>query len=366
MKINFFSLFAVLLVFLSSQSVKAVVIDDLYTVALPVSDQTTDLRREAFESAFRLVLIKVSGSDEAQKSSAILKLAKSSSRYVKQFSYEGRPGVDAEGVAIKLLYLTVNFDQQLIEQLLSKYNFPIWGRERPSSLFVINSQSAGAIQIVTGDSAPKILELLEAAGLKMGVPILFPLMDLEDISKVNVSDVTLRHFKEINNMASRYWPDALVVGEMVGFDLDYWQGTWEVRFADQVFKWQHKAPTQEAIIDQLINHLAGVLALEYALELDQRNQQELLLKISSIRDINHLTSVQKYLRSLNVVESVRVSLVSKEEVTFYLKLRDSIEDLQKIIDTGDILEQKNLPQVDLLSNSFVVVSYDFIGRGISN
>jgi hypothetical protein len=366
MKVKFFSLLVALLGFLSMQTVKAVVIDDLYTVALQVSDQTADLRPAAFEAAFELVLIKVSGSDEAQKTPGILRLSKKSSRYVKQFSYESRPGVDADGVATKFLYLKVNFDQQLIEQLLRKYNFPIWGRERPSSLFVINSQSGGTIQIVTADSAPKVFELLDGAALRMGVPTLLPLMDLKDISLVDVSDVTARHFDVINNMAARYWPDAVVVGEIVELGLDSWQGAWEVRFADQMFEWQHKASTQKDIIDQLINHLASVLALEYALEHHQRNEQELLLKVSSMQGIGHLIMVQKYLESLNVVESVRVALVSKKEVTFYLKLRNSAEDLQKLIDIGNVLEQQGLPQVNLQSSDGVVLSYDLIGRGLSN
>jgi hypothetical protein len=366
MKVKFFSLLVALLGFLSMQTVKAVVIDDLYTVALQVSDQTADLRPAAFEAAFELVLIKVSGSDEAQKNPAILRLSKKSSRYVKQFSYESRPGVDADGVATKFLYLKVNFDQQLIEQLLRKYNFPIWGRERPSSLFVINSQSGGTIQIVTADSAPKVFELLDGASLRMGVPTLLPLMDLKDISLVDVSDVTARHFDVINNMAARYWPDAVVVGEIVELGLDSWQGAWEVRFADQMFEWRHKASTQKDIIDQLINHLASVLALEYALEHHQRNEQELLLKVSSMQGIGHLIMVQKYLESLNVVESVRVALVSKKEVTFYLKLRNSAEDLQKLIGIGNILEQQGLPQVNLQSSDGVVLSYDLIGRGLSN
>lgn len=366
MKVKFFSLLLVLLILSPLQSVKAVVVDDLYTVALPVADQTTGLRLEAFENAFGLVLIKVSGSDEARKNPAISRLAKSSSRYVKQFSYEGRPGVDAEGGSIKLLYLKVNFDQQLIERLLRKHNFPVWGRERPSSLLVINSQSGGSIQIVAGDSAPKIVELLDAAALNMGVPTLLPLMDLEDISLVDVADVTSRHFKVINNMAIRYGPDAIVVGEITKLDSDNWQGAWEVRFADQIFKWRHKAATQAAVIDQLIAHLASVLALEYALEDHQRNEQELLLKVSSMQDINHLISVRKYLGSLNVVDSVRVALVSKEEVTFYLKLRNSAEDLQRLIDIGNVLEQQDLPQVNAQSNGGVVISYDYIGRGVPN
>ena len=366
MKFKFFSLLLVLLILSPLQSVRAVVIDELYTVALPVADQTTGLRLEAFESAFGLVLIKVSGSNEAEKNPAISRLAKNSSRYVKQFSYENRPGIDAEGGATKVLHLKVNFDQQLIERLLRKHNFPVWGRERPSSLLLINSQSDGVVQIVTGDSAPKIVELLDAAALNMGVPTLLPLMDLEDMSQVDVSDVTSRHFKVINNMATRYGPDAIVVGEIIKLDSDNWQGAWEVRFTEQIFKWRHKAATQQAVIDQLIAHLASVLALEYALEDHQGNEQELLLKVSSMPSINHLISVQKYLASLNAVESVRVSLISKEEVTFHLKLRNSAEDLQRLIDIGNILEQQDLPQVNAQSNGGVVINYDFIGRGISN
>jgi hypothetical protein len=366
MKVKIFSLLLVLLFLSPLQSVNAVVVDELYTVALPVSDQTTGLRLQAFEAAFGLVLIKVSGSNEAQKNPDISRLAKRSSRYVKQFSYEGRPSVDAEGGAIKLLYLKVNFDQQLIERLLRKHNFPVWGRERPSSLLVINSKSGGAIEIVTGDSAPEIVELLDAAALNLAVPTLLPLMDLEDIGLVDVADVTSRNFKVINNMASRYAPDAVVVGEILELDSGNWQGAWEVRFSDQAFKWQHKAATQELVIDQLIARLASVLALEYALEDHQSNEQELLLKISSMQNINHLISVQKYLGSLNVVESVQVSLISNEEVTFYLKLRNSAEDLQRLIDIGNVLEQQDLPQVNAQSNGGVVISYDYIGRGISN
>jgi hypothetical protein len=366
MKAKFFSLLLVLLTFLPSQSVKALVMDELYTVELPVSDQTTGLRLGVFETAFELVLTKVSGSDEAKKNPAIMRLGKNSSRYVKQFSYEDRPGVDAEGGAIQLLYLKVNFDQQLIERLLRKHSFPVWGRERPSSLLVINSQFGDAIQLVTADSAPKVAELLYAAALKMGVPMLLPLMDLEDFSLVDVSDVTLRHFNVINDMAIRYGPDAIVVGEIVELDSGNWAGDWEVRFADQVFKWRYNAAAQDAVIDELIAHLARVLALEYALEYNQSNEQELLIKVSSMLDINHLISVRQYLRSLNVVESVRVALISKEKVTFYLKLRNSVEDLRRLIDIGSVLEQQNLAQGDLQLKGDVVINYNFIGRGISN
>lgn len=366
MKTKFFSLLTALLILSPLQSVYAIVIDDLYTIELPVPDQTTSQRLQAFSDAFRLVLTKVSGSDEAQKNPFISKLAQNSSRYVKQFSYLNRSGFDGAGDELMKLHLKVNFDQRLVESLLREHNFPIWGRERPSSLLVINSEVDGNVRLVAGDTAPEVIELLDAAALKMGVPIILPLMDLEDISLVDVADVTARHFNTINMLAARYGPDAIVVGEIVEQGIASWRGAWEVRFAEQIFKWKFAGASRQEVIDQLIAHLASVLALEYALEDHLGNEQELLLKVSSIQNINHLLSVQKYLGSLNVVESVRVALVSGEEITFYMKLRNSAKDLQQLIEIGNVLEQQDLPQVNAQSNGGVVINYDFVGRGLTN
>ena len=61
-----------------------------------------------------------------------------------------------------------------------------------------------------------------------------------------------------------------------------------------------------------------------------------------MQGISPLILVQKYLGSLNVVESVRVALISKKEVTFYLKLRNTVEDLQKLINIGMVVNSKRI------------------------
>jgi len=109
-----------------------------------------------------------------------------------------------------------------------------------------------------------------------------------------------------------------------------------------------------------------VLALEYALEDHRRVEQSLFLKISSLSKFNNLISVQRYLESLSVVDSVRVSLVSDDEVTFKIKLRNSSEDLQRLIELGEVLEQLELPQVNTRDDSQVFLNYAYIDREASN
>jgi uncharacterized protein len=364
--VKLFGLLAALLVFLQVP-VHAVTVEDLFTVELPVADQTTSLRLESFSEAFKQVIVKVSGSDDALRSEAFKRPIKNSARYVKQFRYLTRDlSQEEEELEAENLLLSIDFDQQLIEGLLREHNFPVWGRERPSTLLVISYDVNENIKLVSDDTTPDLVEALDTAAAIHAVPVLFPLMDLEDIALVNISDIASREYENIRTMARRYSPNALLVGQVVGRSGEGWQGDWEVRFADQIFKWTHKASSKQAVIDQVIRHLAKILALEYALEDHRRVEQSLLLSVSELEGIDKLIRVQQYLESLNVVDSVQVAMISRDVVTYRLKLRNDPEDLQRLIEFGEILEQEDFPQVSTQGDEQIILNYSFINRGSGN
>ena len=358
---KFFTLAVLLLVCLANA--RAAVVEDLFTVELPVADQTTSLRLESFSQAFKQVVVKVSGSDDALRSPAFKRPMERSARYVKQFRYVNRSQPEDDELDAGRLYLRIDFDQQLIEGLLRENNFPVWGRERPSSLLVISYDVNENIKLVSDDSTPDLIESLDEAASRHAVPVLFPLMDLQDIGLVGIGDVVSRQFDSIETMAARYAPDALLVGQIVGRSGRGWEGDWEVRFADQVFRWQHQASSKQAVVDQVIRHLAKILALEYALEDHRRVEQSLLLSVSALEGIDKLIAVQKYLKSLNVVDSVRVAMINQDVVTYRLQLRNDAADLQRLIDFGEVLEQEDFPQVNTRGEEQVILNYSYIDRG---
>jgi hypothetical protein len=344
----------------------AVTVEDLFTVELPVADQTTSLRLESFGEAFKQVIVKVSGSDDALRSPAFERPSQSSARYVKQFRYINRKLAGDEEFDAGRLFLRIDFDQQLIESLLRDNKFPVWGRERPSSLLVISYDVNENIKLVSDDATPDLIEALDQAALNHAVPVLFPLMDLQDIALVRIGDIISRQYDNINTMATRYSPDALLVGQIIGRSGKGWQGDWEVRFADQIFKWQFKASSKKAVIDQVIKHLAKILALEYALEDHRRVEQSILLSVSALEGIDKLIKVQKYLKSLSVVDSVRVAMVNQDVITYRLQLRNDPEDLQRLIEFGEVLEQEDFPQVNTQGEAQIILNYSYINRGVSN
>jgi hypothetical protein len=345
---------------------RAVVVEDLFSIELPVADQTTSLRLESFSEAFKQVVVRVSGSDDALKSPAFEQPIERSARFVKQFRYITRSPPEGDELGTDRLFLRIDFDEQLIEGLLREHNFPVWGRERPSSLLVISYDVNEKIRLVSQDGTPDLIEALDGAASRHAVPVLFPLMDLEDISLVNIRDIAARQYENIETMARRYAPDALLVGQIIGRSGQGWQGDWEVRFADQIFKWTYESPAKQEVIDQVIRHLARILASEYALEDHHSIEQSLLLSVSSVRGIDNLIEVQKYLQSLNAVESARVAMVNQDVVTYRLDLRNNPEDLQRLIDFGDVLEQEDFPQLSTQGGDQIILNYSYIDRGVGN
>jgi len=365
MKLKFI-LRSILLYFSLQQVAIAVVVEDLFTVELPIADQTTSLRLEAFSQAFKQVVIKASGSDDALKSAAFKRPISNSARYVKQFRYITRNLPDDEEFDGGRIFLRIDFDQQLIESLLRKNNFPVWGRERPSSLLVISYDVNENIRLVSDDNTPDLIELLDQEASRHAVPVLFPLMDLEDIAMIDIGDVVSREFDSIESLALRYSPDALVVGQIIGRSGQGWSGDWEVRFADQIFRWEFKASQKNAVIEQVIKHLARILALEYALEDHRRSDLSLLISVSAMDGIENLIKVQEYLKSLNVVDSVRVAIINGNVVTYRLRLRNDAADLQRLIEFGEVLEQEDFPQVNTEGEDQIILNYSYIDRGVTN
>ena len=312
------------------------------------------------------MIVRVSGSDDALRSPAFQGPLERSSRYVKEFRYLTRDAGDANALTGAQLLIRIDFDPQLIEGLLREHNFPVWGRERPSSLLVISYDVNENIRLVADDTAPDLVEALDAAAVRHAVPVLFPLMDLQDISMIDIGDIASRHFERIGRMAVRYQPNAILVGQIIGRSGEGWRGNWEVRFAEQIFRWEYQAPSKNAVVNQVIAHLARILALEYALEDHRSVGQSLLLSVSALSDIGNLVAVQQYLESLNAVDSARVALINRDVVTYRLELRNAPEDLQRLIEFGNVLEQEDFPQVLTGGQEQIILNYSFVGRGVGN
>ncbi len=333
---------------------QAEIVDDLYTVELPVADQTTSQRLELFKQAFREVVTKVSGSVMAVESPGFERPLNNSSRYVHQFRYVVRKDENSDEFDSGQLMLSVVFNKDAIDNLLRENAIAIWGKERPSTLLLISYNVNKDASIVSSDTTPAVVKELDELSARKGLPVLFPLLDLEDRVQLGIQDIIDLNANSIGALASRYAPDAVLVGQIIGQAGKGWQGIWQARFSDQEFNWNFKSSSRQDIMDQAIAGLAQILASEYALQSYQAVDEYILFTVDQMFQVTDHIKVQSYLQSLDAIESLRLVLISDDRVTYRVKLRHAAEDLSRLIGLGYVLEQLELPQIDAAANQQTV------------
>jgi len=352
---------ALLLLMLITAPLNAALVEDLFTVELPVPDQTTSQRLDTFSQALKLVLVKVGGSSEALADPRLARPLKSSSRYVQQFRYVVRKDAAAEEFDSGQMFLRVVFNQELVENLLRENDISVWGKERPSTLLLISFDVNKKASLVSSDTTSELVEELDDITHKHGLPVLFPLLDLEDRLTLGIQDVIDSNDENIDALAARYTPDSVMSGQLIGRVGRGWRGVWQLRFADQLFRWEFQAASRQDVLNQAIDQLAKTLASEYALESYLAFEQDVLFSVDQVSLIGDHIKVLAYLQSLDAIEAARLVLVEDDKVTYRVKLRNTADDLHRLINLGYVLEQLDLPQINAATDDqTVLMSYRFL------
>ncbi len=325
--------------------VQAAVVDDLYTIELEVEDQSTRLRLDTFKNAFSDLIVKVSGSPAALSHPGFVRARNRASRYVSQFSYQ-REELTEGNADVGKITLKVEFSQKPIEALLRGNGFPVWGKVRPSVLIVMSKQFNKRHVLVSEKNAADIIEVMDKLSVKHGLPTQFPLLDLEDRSVLNLQESALDNLGAINDLAFRYQSDVVLIGELIGISGQGWKGVWQSQFSGQVFEWEHQSSNKENVMSKAMAHLAKLLAQEYALGSVKENKNTVEIYISNINSLQDYLTVLRYFSSLAVVEKTQVKTVTDSTASFNLNLRNSPDELHRLIELGDVIEQVDLPIID--------------------
>ena len=121
-----------------SLNTQAIKVPGLYEVEVPVADQSEKARLEGLQTAFRMVLIKLTGDRQAAGRRSLLPLMQRAQDYLQQYRYrEVSNTVDIEGqtpLLVSETRLWLKFDEDNLNRALRNLGVPVWGNERPSTL----------------------------------------------------------------------------------------------------------------------------------------------------------------------------------------------------------------------------------------
>lgn len=340
---SFFALFILATFVLPAHAER---VANLYSASWPVENQSTEVRQKAMQNAFAEVLIRVSGSKEVVNNSQIREVLPDAQNYMRQYSYKRLTAAE-QMVYEKPLLLIATFDSQSVQRILKDTAQPIWSDNRPSGVFWIAVEENGSRRVATDVNDQVTIAVNRATG-RRGLPVILPLMDLEDKSQVTVGDIWGRFTDPVKRASSRYNADYVVVGQLSQSG-GQWFGRWSLELGGTVTNLSSSAPSKGQVVADLIDQVADKLASRLAVVLSGQ-VLSVEIYVDNIYDLESYAGARNYLTNLGMTESVSVLQVKQDAVLFEVKVLTSPQNLIDAINIGNNL--RRIPNDQVLNGRY--------------
>jgi hypothetical protein len=327
-------------------SVSAIEVPDLYQASAMVTSQSPKARIISQRDAFSKVLVKVSGNSSVLDNPQIKVAVSKAADYVRQFQFARNENNE------QLLF--ASFDEAKINKLLRRESLPIWGKRRPSILlWMAGEDSSSAFRrVVSKESYSELMTQIEKVSKDRGLPVLFPLYDLEDNKKVSVSDVWGHFYEHIKKFSLRYETDSIVISRFwyeanpdtpqdpqdpdTSNDKN-WKLEWRLFESDSLVELKLIEGDLNQVLDQLVNNMADRYAAEYAVKVSILDDApSMVMTIRNVAGVESLIEAEKLLLSFSAVDDVLLKSVKNDVAEFEILLLGEALDLLQGMD----LEQR--------------------------
>jgi hypothetical protein len=306
---------------------------DLYVAEVLVASRAQSELTEGARSGLLQVLVRVSGSTDVESDRLISAALRQPADYYYQYGYDSTDRtlvVDGEEVEARVL--RISFDPSAVSRLLRRAGFAVWGSNRPGILvWLAYNAGQGREMLMEADSS-ELMQSLKSRASYRGLPLMYPLMDLEDTVRLSTAEVWGLFLDRIDNASMRYGPDVIVAGRAQQDASGQWSGRWFYRIERRWIGFDSTASSAEELVAGIINVLADELAERYAVG---SAQGSLIIRVDSVHDLADYAAVSAYIESLTPVVETFVLEVKGDEVLFQLSTEGESAQLLETINLDD-------------------------------
>ena len=310
----------------------AVAADDgirgLYEAELRVPDQSLGERQAALRAGLGHVMTRITGRQYVVHPGLGDALA-DAERYVQQFRYSSEEG---------RITLWARYDEGAINRLLEEHGLPVWGRVRPRTLAWIAVDDGVEGLLLDSQSDHRVRELVDGRARLRGMPLRWPLMDLDDSRRIRLSDVRAGHEPVIEAASRRYAPEAILVGR-VERDPEWggWQAHWRLLGVGEPRRWTTFGALLAEALDAGVDQTFASLAAAYVGAGEGADEGLVELAVSGITRLEDYVRVRDYLEGLSDVRHVTVSRVESGRAVFAISPRGDRGNVARTIALGGTL-----------------------------
>lgn len=288
---------------------------ELYQATVPVAESCEAAQPAAFQTALRIVLVRVTGRTSAEDDPALSPLVDNARRYVQQC----RRAAGGQ--------LWVAFDGLAIERWLTQNGQPLWGHERPTTFVWLTAQTGPQSGIViTADDTSDLKAAIDAAAASRGVPLLWPSAADVQKNRLEYAGINGTGPSTLADIGRRLGGEGVLIGR-AGNTSATANVRWTHLFQDRTSEF---SGTTEGV-----NRTADLYAELFAAS---GNLAPVDIEVTGVGDLRDYASVETYLESLTFISHVSVVALTGDTIRFRLATRGGAESLQRTLSLNGRLQ----------------------------
>ncbi len=318
---------------------------NLYRILVPVDDQSAESRNSGIDQAFSSMLIKLSGDSQIMQSPQLQPFLTDPKAFLDSvgFSQMDASGLDGQGV----MALDVKFDRKFVDKLLKQAQVPIIEASRPNFLVwlmvddlehgrrVIHEsleQQAKPEEVLT-----EVLTALDQAMQRRSVSYFFPSYDLEDQLSVSANEAWALRADKLNKASQRYAADSWFAIRVFKASDGQVRGAWAYQ---KEGKREMDDFQGESLLGLMTDSIDSVLdsLLKPHTYIPQLETNRLLAQIKGVYNFTAYQSAKAQLEKLEMVESLSVYSVNKDELVLAIETNVRADLLHAELLRSDFLE----------------------------
>lgn len=284
----------------------------LFDARVEVESESDAERREAVRIGLTRVLQRLTGRDDLMEEPEVSEVVRDAERYLQQYGYRDR--IDDDGERVQ--YLQLRYDGAAIERALVDRRIAVWTpEERPRTLVWMALDYGDGREIIGGDRGLAEQETLRRVAASSGLPVLVPLMDLEDQRALSTSDLWGGFREPVLDASERYRAGAVLAGR-ISWRENAWQARWLLFWDGES---QEISATDEAldvVIEAGVSGAAAFLAQRLARVPDPDAGGVYYIRVEGVSSLADYARLQALFESTHGVATAGVQRVAGDYADF--------------------------------------------------
>ncbi|TXL16428.1 hypothetical protein BMR04_09950 [Methylococcaceae bacterium HT3] len=181
--------------------------------------------------------------------------------YVDQYQYVSISDDRKKDLSYRLL---VSFNKSTLMDVLNSSGLAVWDVNRAKILLWLVIEQKGKQAFLDIDRNAKVEKAIQDAAMAKGIPLLLPLMDLEEKQAISVIDILAAKPDKILEASSRYDVATILSGKLVK-KRTCWSSEWALHFNNKIERWTVSCTDLKTNLNNALQGVYEYLSVFYAL-----------------------------------------------------------------------------------------------------